>query len=224
MQTLQCQNRLSARQNIASSSRRTQTRTVAAPVMRAVVAGERPQEVFPALSRVELPAAVRPIVAAGVTNALLAAPALAEPGKIFDFNLTLPIMAGQFLILMVILDKLVYTPVGDVLDERNKGLKEKMDAVKDNSGELEKILAEAAAMIADARAEGQQEINAKKAEADAAADAKIAEAKAKLDKELAAAAVDLEKEKETLLATIDGESTKLASEIVEKLFPETIAA
>ncbi len=84
----------------------------------------------------ELPAALRPAVAAAVGNALLAAPALAEPGKIFDFNLTLPLMAGQFLILMVILDKLVYSPVGKVLDDRDAQLRTKLEAVKDNSSDL----------------------------------------------------------------------------------------
>jgi F0F1-type ATP synthase membrane subunit b/b' len=75
-------------------------------------------------------------VAAAVGNALLVAPALAEPGKIFDFNLTLPLMAGQFLVLMVILDKLVYTPVGKVLDDRDAVLRSKLEAVKDNSADL----------------------------------------------------------------------------------------
>jgi F-type H+-transporting ATPase subunit b len=44
-------------------------------------------------------------------------------GKIFDFNLTLPIMAGQFLLLMVFLDKTWFTPVGKVLDSRDGELR-----------------------------------------------------------------------------------------------------
>ena len=89
----------------------------------------------------ELPAALRPAVAAAVANAMLAAPAFAEPGKIFDFNLTLPVMAGQFLVLMVVLDKLVYAPVSKVLDERDSSLRTKLEAVKDNSGDLLKFTA-----------------------------------------------------------------------------------
>ena len=50
---------------------------------------------------------------------LLALPAHAEAGKIFDFNLTLPVMVGQFLLLMVFLDKFWFGPVGKVLDERD---------------------------------------------------------------------------------------------------------
>lgn len=49
----------------------------------------------------QLPAAVKPAATAFVANILMALPAAAEPGKIFDFNLTLPIMVTEFLLLMV---------------------------------------------------------------------------------------------------------------------------
>lgn len=78
-------------------------------------------------------------MAAAAANALLAAPAFAEAGKIFDFNLTLPIMAGQFLALMVVMDALVYKPVGKVLDERDADLRKKVEAVKDNSTDVAKF-------------------------------------------------------------------------------------
>ena len=68
----------------------------------------------------ELPKSVKPAVIAAVTNALVAMPSMAgEPGKIFDFNLTLPIIATEFLLLMVILDKTIFGPVGKALDDRD---------------------------------------------------------------------------------------------------------
>lgn len=78
--------------------------------------------------------AVRGALTAVVSNVLLAGPANA--GVLFDFNLTLPIIAGQFLALMFIMDKLVYSPVGEVLDKRDGELRSKLMAVKDNSAEL----------------------------------------------------------------------------------------
>jgi len=54
---------------------------------------------------------------------LLAGSAHAEAGKLFDFDLTLPIMAGQLLLLMKFLDSKLFTPVGNVIDERSKGVK-----------------------------------------------------------------------------------------------------
>jgi F-type H+-transporting ATPase subunit b len=71
-----------------------------------------------ASSQKQLPAIVKPvakpIVSAIVANALMALPAAAEAGKLFDFNLTLPIMAGELLLLMVFLDKFWFGPVGKV--------------------------------------------------------------------------------------------------------------
>jgi F-type H+-transporting ATPase subunit b len=48
----------------------------------------------------KLSAAIKPAATAFVANLLMALPAAAEPGKIFDFNATLPIMVVEFLLLM----------------------------------------------------------------------------------------------------------------------------
>ena len=69
----------------------------------------------------ELPAGLRPAAAVVLGNLILGSPAMAEVGKIFDFNATLPIMMGQFLLLMVVLDKLVFSPVGKVRGRDMRG-------------------------------------------------------------------------------------------------------
>lgn len=53
-----------------------------------------------------------------------------------DFNFTLPVMMGEFLLLMVFLDKFWFGPVGAVLDERDKSLRGKLALVKDNGAEV----------------------------------------------------------------------------------------
>ena len=42
------------------------------------------------------------------------------PGGLFDINATLPLIGIQFLILMVILNILLYTPLLSIIDERNE--------------------------------------------------------------------------------------------------------
>jgi hypothetical protein len=49
-----------------------------------------------------------------------------------DFNATLPVMMGEFLLLMVFLDKFWFGPVGATLDARDKELRGKLGLVKDN--------------------------------------------------------------------------------------------
>jgi len=78
----------------------------------------------------QAPGLAKSATIAAVANLVATLPAHAEAGKIFDFNLTLPIMATQFLLLMVFLEKTWFTPVGNVLDERDRQLREKLGSVK----------------------------------------------------------------------------------------------
>jgi F-type H+-transporting ATPase subunit b len=152
-----------------------------------------------------------------LSNAVLAAPAFAEAGKIFDFNATLPLMAGQFLLLMIILDKLVYSPVGKVLDERDTDLRTKLEAVKDNAGDLMKFTTEADGIIRAARDEAAAEIAKAKDEAEKESSQKIGAAKAKLDAELKSAVSALEQQRAASMASIDTEVNKLSDSIVKKV-------
>ena len=55
-----------------------------------------------------------------MTNSLfllaLQAASTEEAGGLFDFNATLPLMALQILLLMVVLNAIFYTPIAKVLD------------------------------------------------------------------------------------------------------------
>jgi F-type H+-transporting ATPase subunit b len=42
------------------------------------------------------------------------------PGGLFDINATLPVVAIQFLLLMIVLNILLYSPLLKIIDERNK--------------------------------------------------------------------------------------------------------
>lgn len=88
---------------------------------------------------VQLPAFVKPAALTALANVLATLPAHAEAGKIFDFNLTGPIMATQFLLLMVFLDKTWFGPVGKVLDERDSQLRKQLGSVRDNSSDVGKL-------------------------------------------------------------------------------------
>ena len=70
------------------------------------------------------------MLAAVAANVLTVLPAHADAGKIFDFNLTLPIMVVEFLLLMVFLEKSWFTPVGNNLDARDKYIRDKLANVK----------------------------------------------------------------------------------------------
>jgi len=129
----------------------------------------------------QLPSIVKPAMIAAVSNVIMALPAAAEAGKLFDFNLTLPIMAGELLLLMVFLDKFWFGPVGKVLDERDATLRSQLGTVKDGSAELTRLTSEAEAILKEARAEVSAMVNKQKGEKQAELDKVYADAKAKVD-------------------------------------------
>lgn len=165
---------------------------------------------------------LKPAALTVVSNAILALGAHAEAGKIFDFNATLPVMAGQFLLLMVFLDKTWFGPVGKLLDDRDKELREKLAVVKDNSGEVSKLQQEAEKVIAEARAAAQKQVADAKATVSAEAAKELAEAKAKVDAELAKALASLESEKEAALKGLDSQVQKLSQDILTRVLPEGV--
>ena len=165
---------------------------------------------------------VKPATVTVISNAMLALGAHAETGKIFDFNLTLPVMAGQFLLLMVFLDKTWFSPVGSLLDDRDKQLREKLTMVKDNSGNVTQLQEEAEKLISEARAAAQKQVAEAKAVVSADAAKELAEAKAKVDSELAKALASLEAEKDAALKGLDAQVAKLSDDILSRVLPEGV--
>merc|ERR1712216_285689 len=108
-------------------------------------------------------------------------------------------IAGQFLALMFILDKVVFSPIGEILDKRDGELREKLMAVKDNAGDLDALAAEAAA------------IKKAKEETDVVCNEKVATAKAKLDGELKVALESLESQKADAMSSLEATAETLAS-------------
>lgn len=170
----------------------------------------------------ELPAALKPALLTVASNVLLSLPAHAEAGKIFDFNFTLPVMMGEFLLLMVFLDKFWFGPVGKVLDERDQSLRGKLALVKDNGSEVAKLQAEAEKLIADARAAAQKQVAEAKALVSAECAKELAEAKAKVDAELSRALATLESEKEAAMKSLDAQVEKLSADILGRVLPEGV--
>merc|ERR1712224_398666 len=154
-----------------------------------------------------------------IANLLLAWPSHAEAGKIFDFNATLPIMAAQFLLLMVFLDKTWFGPVGTVLDERDAKIRARLGSVETGVEELEALTKEAAMLLKDARAEAQANITDAKSKASAKIEAELATEKSLLDAELARAVKELESERNAAQGAIDQQVSELSKYIIERVLP-----
>ncbi|KAK7351379.1 hypothetical protein VNO77_10785 [Canavalia gladiata] len=161
------------------------------------------------------------LVGMAASSLALAPPCLAETEKaaLFDFNLTLPIIMVEFLLLMVALDKLYFTPLGKFMDERDAAIREKLSSVKDTSEEVKRLEEQANAVMRAARAEIAAALNKMKKETQAEVEQKIAEGMKKVEAELEEALANLEKQKEETIKSLDSQISALSQEIVKKVMP-----
>ncbi|XP_022131427.1 ATP synthase subunit b', chloroplastic [Momordica charantia] len=156
------------------------------------------------------------------TSLSFAPPSLAEEiekAALFDFNLTLPIMMAQFLLLMVALDKIYFSPLGKFMDDRDAAIKEKLNSVKDTSGEVKQLDEQAAAVMRAARAEISAALTKMKKETQAEVEQKLAEGRKRIDAELQEALANLENQKEETIKSLDAQIAALSDEIVKKVLP-----
>jgi len=145
-----------------------------------------------------------------------ALPAGAE-GKLFDFNATLPVMAGQFLILMVLLDKTWFSPVGKVLDDRDAKIRSLLAGVQDNSEDLVKMEEEGKTLLADARSAAAELMNAAKSKAEAETSEDLRKLKTQQGSEMTALQAQLETDREQAQKELEPKVQELAGEILAKL-------
>merc|ERR1711977_728045 len=130
-----------------------------------------------------------------IANILIALPAYSDAGKIFDFNATLPIMATQFLILMVFLDKVWFGPVGKVITKRNRKIEERKAFLATGTEELTSLQKQAETLLKEARAEAKAKILDAKAASNAKSESELADEKTRLDREIAIAVKELSDER-----------------------------
>ncbi|XP_027354496.1 ATP synthase subunit b', chloroplastic [Abrus precatorius] len=162
------------------------------------------------------------LVGMAASSLAMAPPSLAaeiEKAALFDFNLTLPIIMVEFLLLMVALDKLYFTPLGKFMDERDAAIREKLGSVKDTSEEVKQLEEKANAVMKAARAEISAALNQMKKETQAEVEQKIAEGRKKVEAELQEALANLERQKEETIKSLDAQIAALSQEIVKKVLP-----
>jgi len=145
---------------------------------------------------------------------------LAAAGKLFDFDATLPIVSAEFLTLMVILDKTMFTPIGKVMAERDEYIRSRTASLKDNGAEVAALEAEAAKLVAEAQAEQKALLASTKEESDKEYAEKIAAHQATLEAKFKAATAALEKEMDFTPEQAEKEAEALSQMFVKQLLPK----
>lgn len=150
---------------------------------------------------------------------LLAAETAAEGGKggLFDIDATLPLMAIQFVILVILLNALFYKPLGKVIDDRNTYIRSGLAEAKERLSKAENLAKEYEQKLAETRRQSQKTIANAEAEASRIAAQQIAEAQREAQVQREEAQRELDRQKDEALQSLEQQVEGLSRQILEKI-------
>ncbi|MDB9495566.1 F0F1 ATP synthase subunit B' [Spirulina major CS-329] len=154
---------------------------------------------------------------------ILLAEAAEEAGGLFDFDATLPLMAVQFLVLVVLLNVLFYKPIGKAIDDRAEYIRQTQQAAKERLEKTNALAKQYEQELVTVRRETQAVVSAAQADAQKIVTSQIQAAQQQVQREREAAAQEIEAQKAQAFQSLEGEVDALTRQILEKLLgPELV--
>ncbi|MEG4891058.1 F0F1 ATP synthase subunit B' [Microcoleus sp. F8-D3] len=144
-------------------------------------------------------------------------PKTKEELKVFDFDATLPFMALQFLVLMVVLNAVFYKPLTKMLDERDEYIRTTQLSARERLAKAQKLAQEYEQKLGETRKQSQAVIAAAQADAQKTASAKVAEAQKEAQEAREKAGQEIEQQKQEAMRSLEQEVDVLSRQILEKL-------
>ncbi|GAB5371297.1 hypothetical protein AAMO2058_001567400 [Amorphochlora amoebiformis] len=194
-------------------------RRVATYANKQVAARNTPAPPAPGKIRVRVGAPLAAAGAVGVCNLATNLPALAAAGKIFDFDLTLPYMASEILLLSFFLDKLWFGPLSKVLDQRNSMMKDTMQFASGSLDECDNMVEFAEKSLRELEVSMKSERDDKLKALNAECDAALKATQEKVNKEIDEAFNGIEKDRQIVLDSLSTEIETFCWEVLDKVLP-----
>nr|NP_053855.1 ATP synthase CF0 B' subunit [Porphyra purpurea]P51245.1 RecName: Full=ATP synthase subunit b', chloroplastic; AltName: Full=ATP synthase F(0) sector subunit b'; AltName: Full=ATPase subunit II [Porphyra purpurea]AAC08131.1 ATP synthase CF0 B' chain (subunit II) [Porphyra purpurea] len=138
-------------------------------------------------------------------------------GGLFDFNGTLPLMALQFLILMLLLNTIFYKPVTKILDERDEYIRTTLTTASSMLVKADELAAKYEEDLSKARRDAQAKIAASQKDAQSIVSEDIKKAQMNAEKLITEASKQLNIQKEEALKTLEDQVDTLSDQIKTKL-------
>ncbi|NJO39586.1 MAG: F0F1 ATP synthase subunit B' [Cyanobacteria bacterium RU_5_0] len=148
---------------------------------------------------------------------LLAAEAAEGKGGLFDIDATLPLMAVQFVILVILLNALFYKPIGKAIDDRDAYIRTNLTDAKERLSKAENLAKQYEQELAETRRQSQKLIADAEEDAKRIAAQQIAEAQQEAQAQREQAQRDLDQQKQEALQSLEQQVESLSRQIVEKL-------
>ena len=143
-------------------------------------------------------------------------------GGLFDFNATLPLMAIQFVLLMVVLTFIFYKPVSKVLEDREEYISGNLTQASDKLIKADELYKQYDEQLKTAKVNAQATIAKAEKEAKDSVALEIGEARADAAKLIELTNKELEAQKSTALAQLETQVDELSQLIKEKLLGKEV--
>ena len=145
-------------------------------------------------------------------------------GGLFDFNATLPLMALQILLMMVVLNLVFYTPIAKVLDERDEYIRKNLTEASETLAKAEAITKQYEQDLAQERRESQVIIASAQKEAQEIVAMEINQAQKDTEALVNEATQQLNTQKDKALLALEEQVNTLSEQIKNKLLSGNLTA
>ncbi|NJN61791.1 MAG: F0F1 ATP synthase subunit B' [Coleofasciculaceae cyanobacterium RL_1_1] len=145
-------------------------------------------------------------------------------GGLFDFDATLPLMAVQFLILVVILNATFYKPLGKAIDDRDDYVRGNDTAARDRLAEVRQLTERYEQELAQTRKQAQSIVAEARDAASKIAAQNLAEAQAEAIRKREVVAAEIEQQKQDAFASLEQQIDALSRQMLEKLLGSELAS
>ena len=145
-------------------------------------------------------------------------------GGLFDFNATLPLMALQILLMMVVLNLVFYTPIAKVLDERDEYIRKNLTEASETLAKAEAITKQYEQDLAQERRESQVIIASAQKEAQEIVAMEMNQAQKDTEALVKEATQQLNAQKDKALLALEEQVNTLSEQIKNKLLSGKLTA
>lgn len=155
---------------------------------------------------------------------LLAVEAAEEGGGgLFDFDATLPLMAAQFVLLTVILNAVLFKPLGKAIDERDNYVRSNRVDAQERLAKAEQLTKQYEQELAETRRKAQSVIAEAQEEAQKIAAKSTAEAQQEAQAQREQLQQELDQQKQAAMDQLQNQVDDLSRQILDKLLGSVAA-
>ncbi|PZV17881.1 MAG: F0F1 ATP synthase subunit B' [Leptolyngbya sp.] len=141
----------------------------------------------------------------------------------FDFDATLPLMAVQFLLLVVVMNAIFYKPLTKAIEDRGEYIRRNQVEAQERLSKAETLAKQYEQDLAETRRQSQALITTAQADAQQIVAGKIAEAQEEARHQKEQTQKDLDQQKQEALRSLEQEVDSLSRQILDKILGSPVA-